>query len=212
MVTIAPLQQDFGWKAHGEDIAQNLNAGFKIYYTVDGKEPNAGTTAYKAPFKMDKGELKAVSVLNDMTGEVLHERLGFIQQDWKLSGVSSDDPKHAASFAFDANPDTYWMSKAGTMPRFIAIDLGKSQSLTGFAYTPQKQDAQGMMAKGIVKVSDDGQTWKTAESFEFGNLINDPTKRFHYFKKPVTARFVQVEATEIAANGTVVTVAELNFF
>lgn len=212
MVTIAPLQHDFGWKAHGEDIAQNLNAGFKIYYTVDGKEPNAGTTAYKAPFKMDKGELKAVSVLNDMTGEVLHERLGFIQQDWKLSGVSSDDPKHAASFAFDANPDTYWMSKAGTMPRFIAIDLGKSQSLTGFAYTPQKQDAQGMMAKGIVKVSDDGQTWKTAESFEFGNLINDPTKRFHYFKKPVTARFVQVEATEIAANGTVVTVAELNFF
>lgn len=212
LVTIEPLQQDFGWKAHGENIAENLNAGFKIYYTVDGKEPGTGTSEYKAPFRMDKGELKAVSILNNAKGEVHHERLGFIQQDWKLLEASSESPKHAATFAFDANPATYWMSEEGAMPHGIAIDLGKLQPLTGFAYTPQKENAQGMMAKGVVKVSNDGKTWKAVESFEFGNLINDPTKRFHYFKSPVSARHVRVEATEIAANGTWVTVAELDFF
>lgn len=37
------------------------------------------------------------------------------------------------------------------------------------------------------------------ESFEFGNLINDPSKRYHHFKQMVKARYIQVEAAEIAA-------------
>lgn len=82
--------------------------------------------------------------------------------------------------------------------------------MNGFAYTPQTRNSEGMMAKGILKVSDDGKNWKGVESFEFGNLINDPTKRYHYFKKPVSARYVRIEATEIAANGKVVAIAELD--
>lgn len=67
-----------------------------------------------------------------------------------------------------------------------------------------------MMAKGVLKISDDGKNWKEVEAFEFGNLINDPSKRYHYFKSPVTARYVRIEATEIAANGKVVAVAEFD--
>lgn len=211
LVTIEPLQQAFGWKAHGEDIAKNLNAGFKIFYTTDGTEPNESSTVYTTPFKMGPGELKAVSILNHQKGALLHEPMGLIKEGWKLLAVSSEAPKRNASKAFDADPHSYWISGEKT-PHFIAIDLGKTRKLAGFAYTPQKENSEGMMAKGNIQVSNDGKNWKQAETFEFGNLINDPTKRFHYFKKPLTTRFVRIEATEIAANGKVAAIAEIDLF
>ena len=211
LVTIEPLQQEFGWKAHGENIAQNLNAGFKIYYTTDGTEPNAGSSVYTSPFKMGKGELKAVSILNNQQGAVYSEPLGLIKRGWKLISASSEEAKRTANSAFDANPRTYWMSSE-TAPHFIAIDLGQVETLNGFAYTPQKEHSKGMMAKGILQISDNGKDWTKVEDFEFGNLINDPVKRYHYFKNPVKSRYIRIEATEIAANGKVVTVAEIDLF
>lgn len=83
MMTIERLQQEFNWKAHGEDIAGNLNAGFKIYYTTDGTEPDANSSLYTDPFKMEKGELKAVAVLNRQKGAVHSELFGLIKQGWK---------------------------------------------------------------------------------------------------------------------------------
>lgn len=212
LVTIKPLEQDFNWKSHGENIAQNLNAGFKIYYTADGKEPDVNATEYKAPFQMERGELKAVAIFNKIKGTVHQERLGFIKRDWKLLGVNSESAERSAIFAFDADPSTYWMSKEGTTPHFIAVDLGKAQRVNGFAYTPQNQHAKGMMAKGMIEISEDGKKWNQVENFEFGNLINDPVKRYHYLKTAITARYVRINATEIAANGDVLTVAELDFF
>lgn len=212
LVTIEPLQQEFNWKSHGEDILQNLNAGFKIYYTVDGKDPNATMTEYKAPFQMDRGELKAVSIFNKTKGTVHQERFGFVKRDWTLFEASSESAKQPAVSVFDANPNTYWMSKEGVVPHFIAVDLGKTQRLRGFAYTPQNQHAKGMMAKGVIETSEDGKKWNKVEDFEFGNLINDPVKRYHYFKTTITARYVRVKASEIAAGGDVLTIAELDFF
>lgn len=212
LVTIEPLEQGFNWKAHGENIAQNLNAGFKIYYTTNGAEPDATSTEYKAPFAMGVGELKAVSILNTLKGTVLQEQLGYVKKEWKLLEVSSENEKRKAVAAFDANPDTYWMSSEGALNPFIALDLGAKQPLNGFAYTPQKQHTKGMMAKGVVKISDDGKTWQQVEGFEFGNLINDPEKRYHYFKTAVTARYLRIEVTESTANDNMASVAELDIF
>lgn len=212
LVTIEPLQHDFGWKSHGENATGNLNAGYKIYYTTDGKEPDATAIEYTSPFKMDKGELKAVSILNGVNGAVSAERMGLIKQGWKLLAASNTNKKNAATLAFDANPSTYWLSDQGTGPHFIAIDLGEKQTLNGFAYTPQTHNAEGMIAKGVIKISDNGKEWKEADSFEFGNLINDPVKRSHYLKTAVTARYVRIEATEIAANSKVATAAEIDLF
>ena len=50
------------------------------------------------------------------------------------------------------------------------------------------------------------------ESFEFGNLINDPSPRTHRFDNPVTTRYIRVEATEIAGNGASLAIAELDFY
>lgn len=212
-VTIKPAEQEFGWKAHHENIAENLNAGFRIYYTTDGTEPDASSTEYTTPFKMGKGELKAVSILNGKSGPVLHEQLGYTKEDWKLTASSSHVSKREAILAFDGNPDTYWISEEETSPPYIYIDLGKEQMLTGFAYTPQKEHSKGMIAKGkIIKVNANDKNWKEIESFEFGNLINDPVKRFHYFKKPRKARYIIIQATEIAGDGKAAAIAEIDFF
>lgn len=211
MVTIEPLKADFGWKAHGEDIAKNLNSGFEIYYTTDGTEPTKNSTHYTAPFKMGKGTLKAVSILNQERGAVMTEQLGLNQNGWKLLEVSGDIPKYEAAKAFDANPHTYWLDK-NPQPHFISLDLGQIESLNGFAYTPQKQHSEGMMAKGDILISEDGKNWTKIESFDFGNLINDPTKRLHYFKTAVKTRYIRINTTEIAQNSKIVSVAEIDLF
>lgn len=211
MMTIEPLQQEFNWKAHGEDIAKNLNAGFKIYYTTDGTEPDTNASLYTAPFKMEKGELKAVAVLNRQKGAVHSELSGLIKQGWKPLESSNGTGKKQMHKAFDADPRTYWTSEEGVPPT-LTIDLGKEESLSGFAYTPQREHSKGMMAKGDILISKDGRKWKKAETFVFGNLINDPTKRFHYFKQAVKAHYVRIETTEIAAGGKTVTIAEIDLF
>lgn len=210
LVTIEPKLQDFGWNPHGQNAAGNLNVGYKIYYTTDGKEPTESSTEYKEPFKTNRGELKAFAVLKGEKGPMHSERLGLTKQNWKLLEASSEAKRNPATAAFDAMARTFWRSEEGNLPQFIAIDLGAKETLNGFAYTPQTRNSEGMIAKGIIKVSDDGKNWKEVESFEFGNLINDPTKRYHYFKKPVTARYIRIEATEIAAGGKVAAIAEFD--
>lgn len=210
-VTIEPLQQEFNWKAHNEDIARNLNAGFKIHYTTDGTEPNETSSVYTTPFTMSKGELKAVSVLNHQKGAVLHEQMGLIKKNWKPLAVSSEKTRQEAVQAFDANPRSYWMSEENTS-HFLAIDLGQNETLKGFAYTPPKEHAKGMMSKGNILTSINGKNWNKVGEFEFGNLINNPTKRFHYLKNTVKARYIKIEVTEIAANEKNVSIAEIDLF
>ena len=130
-----------------------------------------------------------------------------------MLGASSETQSNPAIAAFDAKPNTFWLSgKGGMFPLYWAIDLGSSQTLNGFAYTPQTRNSKGLIANGIINVSDDGKSWTEVECFEFGNIINDPSKRYHYFKKTISARYVRVEVTEIAAGDKVASVAEFDLF
>ena len=210
-VSIEPKVQNFKWNQYGENASKNLSQGYTIYYTTDGSTPTTSSTPYTKPFKMENGEVKAFAVLNEMEGAMQSDRFGWIKQDWKLVSASSEADNHQAALAFDEQPYSYWLSKPGKN-QSIVIDLGASRELKGFAYTPQTVNAEGMMEKGAFYISADGKSWKKVEDFEFGNLINDPTKRQHYFQQPVSARFVKIEATRIAAGGQVVAIAELDLF
>ena len=128
-----------------------------------------------------------------------------------MTACSSEADRHGVQLACDENPQTYWKSLPGGS-HSITIDLGRKEVLSGFSYTPQQENQEGMMAKGIVLTSTDGKKWREAGIFEFGNLINDPTKRSFYFSKRQKARYVKIETEETAGGSDVVAVAELDFF
>ena len=126
--------------------------------------------------------------------------------------AGSEDGDHKASLAFDENPDTYWQTQKSATGRSLTVDLGSVKSLRGFAYTPQKENKEGMFERGRIMISDDNRIWRKAEDFVFGNLINDPVKRYHYFKSTLKARYVRIEMTEAANKSEYASIAELDIF
>ncbi|MFV0505371.1 MAG: alpha-L-fucosidase [Bacteroidales bacterium] len=207
MVTLMPLKSNFNWKPHGQNTADNLNAGYKIYYTLDGKTPSTTSAEYKGAFDAGAKMLKAVTILNGEKGAVLEEQLGLAKKDWKLlSGRGSSKKENTA---FDENSGTLWESGAD---RTIIIDLGKEYRLNGFAYTPPQGHPKGLILRGSVKVSADNKTWVDAGVFEFGNMINDPSKRYYHFNKATDARYVLIKADEITENADSIFISELDLF
>ena len=99
-------------------------------------------------------------------GEVCQALIGYEKKGWKVTAPQSNA---------------------------VSIQLTEACELSGLSYIPLQKEVQ-QIVKGTVKVSDDGKIWRTLESFEFGNLKNDPTRRFHHFKQPVRAAFVRIDA------------------
>jgi len=209
LLTISPKSHEFGWKPHGENATANLNKGTEIYYTTNGTEPTVSSKKYTGPVSVSGGKIKALSIADKEKGPVATETFGIVKKDWKLLDTDSVTNDHAKNMAFDANSQTYWL--AGANKHQIAIDLGREHNLTGFVYTPPQQFADGMMEKSIIQISNDGKNWQTVENVAFGNLVNDPTPRTHYFTKMLTTRYVRVQATSIAANKKNLAIAELDF-
>lgn len=209
MVTIAPKMHDFGWKPHGENPLANLDSGLQIHYTTDGTEPNATSQLYEQPFSLASGEVKAVAVVNGELGSTVSNEFGIVKKDWKSIKADSFSGENREELSFDANPSTYWQSGPKGKPHYLNLDLGKEYKIKGFTYTPQHDHSEGMIENGMIKTSKDGESWQVLESFTFGNLINDPVKRTHYFKNPVSTRYIRIEATNIAGGGKTAAIAEL---
>jgi alpha-L-fucosidase len=211
LVSIQPKEHEFGWKPHGENSSANINSSIEIRYTTDGSDPTKESTLYKKPFMMGAGELKAASFSQDQMGSVNSQLLGIFKNNWKSLAADSFESQHIDTHAFDANPETYWLSKSTGEMHHLNIDLTEEKILNGFIYTPQKESSNGMIERGVIKVSDDGIQWKILENFEFGNLINDPTPRTHYFKESVKTRFIRIESIAIAGSERQAAIAELDF-
>nr|WP_319397700.1 alpha-L-fucosidase [uncultured Carboxylicivirga sp.] len=210
-VTIEPSKHVFRWKLHGKDPVANLNKNLHIRYTLDGTEPTEESILYTEPVLIESAEVKARAFNNDKQGPVLVQNVGFIKKDWKVKTSSSQLKGNEADLAIDADANTYWLSKAGRT-HSITIDLSKNKTLKGFAYTPQKVDNAGMIQRGVIEVSTNGRSWTKADDFEFGNLINMPTTRTHYFEKAVEARYVRIKSVEIAGNSKQAAIAEIDLF
>lgn len=212
LVSIMPKASNFGWKPHGEDATKNLSTDYTIFYTLNGTEPTEKSMHYQGPFLASPGEIKAIAIdKNNLKGSIVSQTLGIAKQDWKVLEASSEMAKHPASSAIDADQRTYWQSEEQAGTHTITIDLGKSYSLTGLIYTPQNLHPEGMLEKGVIKTSSDGKNWKTLGTVAFGNLINDPTARTHYFDQAPSARFVRIESETIATKGKSFAIAELDF-
>ncbi|MDY7393990.1 alpha-L-fucosidase [Aureibaculum sp. 2210JD6-5] len=211
LVNIHPKQHDFGWKPHGENASENINSGVQIRYTIDGTEPTSDSDIYKEPFLLASGEVRAKAEANDEKGSLASQLFGIVKKDWKIVAEDSFSGKQKSEYAIDENPNTFWQSGIKGNPHYIEIDLSKEYGIKGFIYTPQKEHNDGMIEKGVIKSSRDGKSWQLIDEFEFGNLINDPTARTHYFKQPINAQFIRIESKVIAGGNKTAAIAEIDF-
>ncbi len=213
-VTLSPKKDNFSWKPGKDNATLNLNTGFTIHYTTDGTAPSAESPLYTEPFLCDGGMVRAVAVLNNEKGAECVRRMSYIKSDWQVAAASSTAEGSSAAHAIDGDPSTDWTTADcdDTHLHTLTIDLGYSAHIHGIAYTPQTRDHEGMLQKGVIEWSSNGEKWTQAEIFEFGNLINDPTTRYHHLRQPVKARYMRISAVETAAASKRVSIAEIDVF
>jgi alpha-L-fucosidase len=211
IVSLFPKNHAFGWKVQDSKKDYDPLADLEIRYTTDGSLPNKNSKIYAQSFPFQAGEIKALAFQKGKSGSVSSTTFGILKKDWRLIEISSEDTTNIAKNAFDNNEKTYWSSKAINKPQFLSIDLGKEYTITGFVYTPQQNNPHGMIEKGEIKISDNGKDWKVLESFEFGNLINDPTKRSFHFKKEMNIRYIKIESVSGANGSKSASIAEIDF-
>ena len=209
-VTISPRKQDFAWKLHNEDAAANLNVGFTIHYTTDGSQPDENSAVYTDQLTLEPCLLKAVAVLGNKKGAVMSHQVSFAKDKWTVSTPSGEVTGHEVAKAIDAKPGSYWQSTVGTEQK-ITIDMGKSHTVRGFCYTPAANVATGQMSACRLMWSADGVTYHSAGDYTFGNIINDPTPRYHYLPQSVEARYLTIIATGLA-QGDKLTVGEIDIY
>lgn len=198
----------------GVNIIKNeiVEDSYAIHYTTDGTEPNVNSARYLEPFFLERGEVRAMAISNaGVKGPISKTVFGVLKSKWKALIYPKDATSDSsASLAFDNNSNTYCeVIKRGNNP-ILSVDLGKNYSIHGFSYTPPTKRGIGLVSKGVFQISEDGKVWKDVESFEFGNLVNSPTKRTAYFKKTIISRFVRIVATQIEGTSETVGIAEFD--
>ncbi|MBN2652633.1 MAG: alpha-L-fucosidase [Spirochaetales bacterium] len=204
-VTITPVSSSFSWK--GEGVNDNL-AGVEIYYTLDGSDPSpTNGQRYTGAIKLeDGGRLKAAAYKNGNPGALSEKIYGLAKKNFSVRLLRS--AKSRIGFLFfkmlDSNPQTAWLSR-DPMPSPVVFDLKKAREITGFAWMPPQGVAgnAGMVSEGYFEISDNLKDWTKIDSYQFGNIINDPSQRFFYFSKPVTARYLKWVATTGAAENKI---------
>ncbi|MGM9802928.1 MAG: alpha-L-fucosidase [Muribaculaceae bacterium] len=210
-VRISPKKQDFNWKLHKEDAAANLNVGYTIHYTTDGSQPSAASPAYGEPLTMQPCVLKAVAVLGEQTGAVTTQQICYAKSEMTLTTTAGEAEKHPITAAADANARSYWQSASAGVGATVTIDLGTKRTVKGFCYVPPTGVSQGLLAACRVRWSADGVTYHDAGEYTFGNIVNEPSARYHYLQQSVEARYLLIEATQLAS-GDAFNVGELGVF
>jgi alpha-L-fucosidase len=126
------------------------------------------------------------------------------------AAAASPTPGVAAA-AIDGDPHTLWntINNGDTLPPHIVIDLGQSQTISGFSYLPRQDKLkEGLVTQYSFAVSDDGLTWTAIKTGEFSNIVANPLEQWVKFDQPVTSRYIRFTATGVNA-GSGVAVAEL---
>lgn len=195
-------------------------SGFKanenqiIRYTLDGSEPTAKSKKYTKAFTMPKGgTIKACTVVGKRQGPVKTRVVGLPTRDWKILAASStrNEKREAPRRVIDGTTHHGWRSKESDGENFVSIDMQKEQKVTGFAYAPPNPGRKptGMIEKYRFETSNDGKSWEAVAEGEFGNIVNDPSKRTVRFDKPVTARYIKLVCVSAAAGSKEMGVLEL---
>ena len=188
----------------------------KIYYTLDGSEPDLSSNFYEAPFDFsDGGEVRAIAVIQDgmEKSETVVSRFDISAAKWILKSVSSGHKGFEGEKAIDGNTSTIWHTSWGEdktdHPHSIEIDLGESLTLSGFSYTPRTDGIVGICKEFLVEVSEDGTVWQQGATGTFDNIRNNPVRQEVRFSKSVKAKYIRFTSISNVKGDEYLSAAEL---
>ncbi len=175
----------FVWNYHGM-----IDQSQPVYYTLDGTEPTAASARYEEPLELPLGGfIRARAIVEGREGSVSENRLGIVRAGW--TAVDSDGRQEEPARVLDGNLRSRWISsEAETGSHSITLDMQQEYPVSGMTYIPAQR--AGYIESFDVEVSPDGERWERVHSGRFGNIVNDPERRFVRFDRQLTARYVRL--------------------
>lgn len=134
------------------------------------------------------------------------------KSDWQILYATAGVSLGEALAAIDGNSSTVWRSASLPGVKSITVDMGRTEQVAGFVYTPRQDgDTGGTVFKYRFSVSDNGVDWtETGTNGEFSNIVNNPIAQRVYLPSPVKARYIKFESLAEAEGRDYITVAELS--
>lgn len=138
---------------------------------------------------------KRILRVNDMETDALRFRL---LQSRAMVAISKMSAHYSHWGPFYRNPfDTpelqeYDKNAWKTEGNSNVLVFGGQRRLGGIVYNPAAGKSESGIVSGVVSISDDGLSWTEVSSFEFGNLVNDPSPRYVHFHNPVGCRYLMI--------------------
>lgn len=138
---------------------------------------------------------KRILRVNDMETDALRFRL---LRSRAMVAISKMSAHYSHWGLFYGNPfDTpelqeYDKNAWKTEGNSNVLVFGGQRRLDGIVYNPAAGKSESGIVSGVVSISDDGLSWTEVSSFEFGNLVNDPSPRYVHFHNPVGCRYLRI--------------------
>lgn len=138
---------------------------------------------------------KRILRVNDMETDALRFRL---LQSRAMVAISKMSAHYSHWSPFYGNPfdapelQEYDKNAWRTEGNSNVLVLGGQRRLGGIVYNPAVGKSESGIVSGVVSISDDGLSWTEVSSFEFGNLVNDPSPRYVHFHNPVGGRYLRI--------------------
>ncbi|MGC3957787.1 MAG: discoidin domain-containing protein [Verrucomicrobiota bacterium] len=142
------------------------------------------------------------SLLDYMTGDLFNPQHPLSEADLERLfrtltyqvHASSAHPDYPAEAAVDGNTTTFWHTDwhdGEKLPAQFEVDIGREQTLCGFAYTPRQDMDRGRIARYKVEVSLDGKQWQACSE---GGFPNDKATQRIEFASPMKGRYMRLTA------------------
>mgnify|MGYP000009158181 FL=1 len=188
----------------GEVSLQVERPVYQLRYTTDGSVPSVSSPLYTGPFTFAReGAVRAVAFDKDCRkGEEAVRTFDACKRNWRI--LTADGQPYAAAGALvDDDDQTFWRSPsqdkdAAFRPQSLVIDLGETQVVKGFSYTPrQDNSSEGVIDRLALMASEDGKNWTPVYEDFIPNIRQAPVYRSFRLKTPVSCRYLKLTALRV---------------
>lgn len=188
----------------GEVSLQVERPVYQLHYTTDGSVPSVSSPLYTGPFTFAReGAVRAVAFDKDgRKGEEAVRTFDACKRNWRI--LTADGQPYAAAGALvDDDDQTFWRSPsqdkdAAFRPQSLVIDLGETQVVKGFSYTPrQDNSSEGVIDRLALMASEDGKNWTPVYEDFIPNIRQAPVYRSFRLKTPVSCRYLKLTALRV---------------